>query len=194
MLSKQKENGDREFTALYFNSTAKAVFNLNKYGLSKSLQEILYKLDNWINKGSAWAIEYIKEEYINFSMYSPLSGSAYIELPGELKNSMKVLINIKNNDNKCFLWYHVRHSNLSKTHSERITKIDKKMSNDLDYKGVNFHISKKDYKKIEKKDNTCINVFCYESDLVYPVHISKQKLDDYVNLLTVIKISHLISI
>ena len=57
-----------------------------------------------------------------------------------------------------------------------------------------FIFLKKDYKKIEKKDNICINVFCYENDLVYPVHISKQKLDDYVNLLTVMKISHLISI
>ena len=64
-------------------------------------------------------------------------------MPGELKNSMKGLINIKNNDNKCFLWYLVRHLNLLKTHPERITKVDKKMSNDLDYKGVNFHISKK---------------------------------------------------
>ena len=57
-----------------------------------------------------------------------------------------------------------------------------------------FIFLKKDYKKIEKKGNICINVFCYENDLVYPVHISKQKLDDYVNLLTVMKISHLISI
>ena len=57
-----------------------------------------------------------------------------------------------------------------------------------------FIFLKKDYKKIDKKDNICINVFCYENDLVYPVHISKQKLDHYVNLLTVMKISHLISI
>ena len=57
-----------------------------------------------------------------------------------------------------------------------------------------FIFLKNDYKKIDKKDNICINVFCYENDLVYPVHISKQKLDDYVNLLTVMKISHLISI
>ena len=57
-----------------------------------------------------------------------------------------------------------------------------------------FIFLKKDSKKIDKKDNICKNVFCYENDLVYPVHISKQKLDDYVNLLTVMKISHLISI
>ena len=46
LLSKQKENGDREVTTVYFNSTAKTVINLNKYGVSKSFQEILYRLDN----------------------------------------------------------------------------------------------------------------------------------------------------
>ena len=41
-------------------------------------------------------------------------GSAYIELPDGLKNLMKGLINIKNNDNKCFLCCHIRHLNLLK--------------------------------------------------------------------------------
>ena len=84
LLSKQKENGDREFTTVYFNSTAKTVINLNNYGLNKFFQQVLYRLDNWINKGSAWAIEYIDGEYINISIYSPLSGSTYIELLDEL--------------------------------------------------------------------------------------------------------------
>ena len=32
------------------------------------------------------------------------------------------------------------------------------MANDLDYEGINFPVSKKNYEKIEKK--ICINVFC----------------------------------
>ena len=80
---------------------------------------------------------------MNISIYSPLVGSTYIELPDKLNNPMKGLINIKNNDNKCFLWCHTRHLNLVKTHPERITKEDKKMINDLDYEGINFPISKK---------------------------------------------------
>ena len=51
-LSKQKENGDREFATVYFNSAAKTVVNLHKYGIKKYFQEILYRLDHWINKGS----------------------------------------------------------------------------------------------------------------------------------------------
>ena len=59
-------------------------------------------------------------------MHSPLIGSTYIELPHEFKNPMKGLINIKSNDNKCFLWCHIRHLNFVKRHPERVTKEDKK--------------------------------------------------------------------
>ena len=55
-------------------------------------------------------------------------GSTYIKLPDELKNSMKGLINIQNNDNDCILWCHVRHSNLIDRNPRRITKEDKKNS------------------------------------------------------------------
>ena len=73
LLSKQKQNGDREFATAYFNSTAKTVIGF-KPGLDDSFQEFLYRLDNWIYEGSAWKIGYIDGEYINISIYNPLSG------------------------------------------------------------------------------------------------------------------------
>ena len=93
---------ETEFTSVYFNSTTKTVINSDKYMLDRSFQEILYQIDNWINEGSGSAIESISSEYMNISIYSPLSGISNIELPNKLKNSVKGLINIKNNDNKCF--------------------------------------------------------------------------------------------
>ena len=84
------------------------------------------------------------------------------------------MINIKNNDNKCFLWCHIRHLNPLRTHSERLAKADKNIVNDLDYKGIEFPVSKKNNIKIEQKNNICISVFCYENNLVYPVYVSDQ--------------------
>ena len=101
MLSKVRINGSIEYSPVHFNSTAKTVI-ISKFNLDKSFQEILYRIDNWINEGSGWIIESIDGEYVNISAYSPLVGNTYIELPDELKNPMKGLINIKNNDNKCF--------------------------------------------------------------------------------------------
>ena len=51
LLRKHKENGDIEIDPVYFNSTTKTAINF-KFDLHKSFQEILYKIDNWINKGS----------------------------------------------------------------------------------------------------------------------------------------------
>ena len=103
MLCKHKQNRDVHYAPVYFNSATKTVNNSDKYDLDKSFQEILYKIDNWINEGSGWIIESIEAQYVNISVYSPLIGSTYVELTDKLKNPIKGLINNKNSDNKCFL-------------------------------------------------------------------------------------------
>ena len=64
LLYNYKVDGDTEYSPVYFNSTTKTVINF-EYCLDKSLQEILYRIDNWINKGSGWIIESIDSEYVN---------------------------------------------------------------------------------------------------------------------------------
>ena len=76
------------------------MINYDKFGLDQPFQETLYRIDNWINEGSAWIIEEIHDQYLNVNTYSPLIGNTYTELPNELKHSKKGLINIQNNDNK----------------------------------------------------------------------------------------------
>ena len=51
---------------------------------------------------------------------------------------------------------------------ERITQNDKKITNDLDYDRVKFPVREKDFGKIEKKNNICINVFRFENRLTFP--------------------------
>ena len=80
LLSKHKINVDIEYAPVYFNSATKTVINSDKYDPDKSFQEILYRIDNWINEGSGWIIESIEAQYVNISIYSsPLIGSTYIE-------------------------------------------------------------------------------------------------------------------
>ena len=98
--------------------------------------------------------------------YRPTSGSSYMNLPVKLRSQKKALINIKNKDQKWFLWCHVRHINPSKKHPERIRKVDKKLVkhitnpekftqedkeliSDLDYDGIEFLVQEKDFSKIE---------------------------------------------
>ena len=113
-----------------------------------------------------------------------MSGSIYVKLPVELQHPMKGLINIQNNDNKYFMWCHVRNLNSLK-HSERISKKDKEICKNLDSNGIDFPVSKKDYGKIEDLNKINFNVFGYENKVVFPVYLSNRKFNDYLDLLLI---------
>ena len=128
-----------------------------------------------INKGSSLVIEPINDEYVNIFVFSQLSASSYIELLNKLKNSIKGLINIKNNYNKCFLWCLIR----------LLTIADKKWLIILVIKALNFLPLKKIFGKIKKKKKFFINLFCYENYLVYPVCVSIERFENCMDLLMI---------
>ena len=55
ILRKYKPNGEIELRPVYFNSTTKTVINY-KFSLKTAFQNILYRIDNWINEGSGWIV------------------------------------------------------------------------------------------------------------------------------------------
>ena len=142
VLKKCKHNGEIEFAPVYFNSFTKTVIT-HRPRLENYFQEILYMIDVWINNGSGWNVESIESQYIIISTYRPLCGSSYTDLPIELKNLKKGLINIKKKDEKYFLWCHVRHINPSKEHPERILKKTKKLLKNLIMIELSFQCKKK---------------------------------------------------
>ena len=72
MLSKCKENTDIEFAPVYSNSITNTVIGPED-NIDQSFQEVFYRIDNWISEGSGWIIESIDTEYVNTSIWSPLS-------------------------------------------------------------------------------------------------------------------------
>ena len=148
-----------------------------------SRQEILNMIDKWVSEGSGWVIDRIDSHYLNITLYKPLNGSSYIELPTELRNSKEGLIDMKNKDEQCFRWCHIRDLNLQTKYPERIKKEDKKMINELNYDGINFSVSQKHYNKVEKQNSIRINAFGQP----FPIHISKETFEDQMNLLLITK-------
>ena len=124
LLKKYKPNGEIEFAPVYFNSVIKTVIN-HRFKLENYFQEILYLIDDWINEGSGGNVESTDSQYINISTYR-LLGNSYMNLPAKLRSPRKRPINIKNKDQKCLLWCHVRHITPSKEQPERFRKIGKK--------------------------------------------------------------------
>ena len=171
----------------YFNSTTDLIINETdiKLSLQASQQQILKKISQWISEGSGWTIDSIKNHYINIVNYNPLKGSSYIKLPQELQNSAKGLINIKNEDNECFRWCHIRHLNPQKKDPQKIKKTDKTFISQLDYSNIEFPVTIKQINKIEKQNSININVFGYEEKQPYPIYISKEKFTDHMELLLI---------
>ena len=98
---------------------------------------------------------------------------------------MKGLINIKNNDNECFRWCHIRFLNPQDSHSELIKRSDKHYLEKLDYSGIEFPIKINQYNKIEKQNEININVFGYENKQPYPIYVSKEKYKNHMELLLI---------
>ena len=75
LLKKYNLNEEIEFAPVYFNSLTKIVKN-RRFKLQNSFQDILYRIDCWINsEGSGWIVESIEWQYINISTDRPLLGN-----------------------------------------------------------------------------------------------------------------------
>ena len=168
MLKKYKPNGEIEFRPVYFISTTKAAIS-HKFSLENAFQEVLYRIDNWINEGSGWIFELIKSQYINVSAYRPLSGSSYVKLPAELGSPKKGLINIKNKYQNVFcgvmLAILIPLNYIQKELQRRIENL----LMILIMMESNFLCKKKILARLKQKNNTYINIFCHEDRLTFPI-------------------------
>ena len=52
--------------------------------------------------------------------------------------------------------------------------------------GLNFPVQEKGFKKVEVQNDICVNVFGYENELVFPIYISDQKFESFMDLLLLI--------
>ena len=186
-FEKQTGREEKITKTAYFNSQPQTITNDTQIelALSSSKQAILNKIAVWISEGSGWTVLSVDNHYLNLVKYEPMKGSSYIQLPTELRHNNKGLINMKNEDNECFRWCHIRHLNPQDKDAQRIKKSDKAFVANLDYSGIEFPVTTKQYNKIEKQNEININVFGYENKQKYPIHISKEKYEDCMNLLLI---------
>ena len=143
----------RIYKTAFFNGKAKTITKASdiEHELSMSRQEILNVISKWVSEGSGWVIDRIDSHHINVTTYQPLHGSSYVELPTNLRNPKKGLINIKNKDNECFRWCHIRHLNPQKKDPQIIKKDDKQFIGELNYKGIEFPVSQNSTTKLRNK-------------------------------------------
>ena len=137
-----------------------------------SIEEKNQKLED--TDGSGWKLHSVINLKLHTVEYQPLRGSSYIELPRfiKLKNAV---VNMKNEDNKCFLWCILRALNPVENHPERIDKNLKCKIDTLNMDGIEYPVSLRDINKFESlNSNISITVLGYDTwDKIYPLRISK---------------------
>ena len=101
-----------------------------------------------------------------------------------LSRKTNAIINIKNEDDKCFLWSVLRYLHPKEIHGERLTDL-KKYENDLNFKGIDFPVKAKDITKFENNnpDLSGINVFSLnDNDKIYPLRHNQKDCQKLIDL------------
>ena len=168
----------------YFHSKTHENFESTdvKVILSQMLREIMITLANYQRNGSGW---YFKE-VISFDIYTvednKLKGDSYIPLP-EFIMRKKAIINMENEDNKCFLWSVLRYLHPIQKTAPRINDL-REYENDLNFKGIDFPGKVKDIKfENQNPDLPGINVFSVnDNNKIYPLRLNEKDCGKTIDL------------
>jgi hypothetical protein len=134
----------------------------------EAVQNILNEMEVFEMRGSLWVLNQILNLELRINKYNPLRGRSYMPLPPTLANK-KAIINVKNKDNKCFLWSVLADLHPVDTNPQRVSKY-KKWEHEFDdaLKGIKFPVILSDVSKFSKRTNISVvyghpwRVFCFD--------------------------------
>lgn len=161
--------------------------------LDSNIDEAYFKLYADISKfqrdGSGWEIEEVLHLKLSMAAYQPLAASSFIPLPYDLSRRRSIL-NIENDDQKCFLWSVLAHLYPAVNNKQRVGHY-KPYEDTLDMDGIVFPVQIKQIPKFTNQNDISVNVFGYqladdkegESSGLFPLFISDNQLETHVNLL-----------
>ena len=113
---------------------------------SKMKETVLESLAKFQTQGSYWRFHSILSRNLHTVKYVPLGGSSYIPLPKFLA-AKKAIINLKNEDDKCFKWAITQELNPIDKNSESIDKKLREKLQVLNWDGLKFPVNLSDINK-----------------------------------------------
>ena len=133
------------------------------------------RIAEFVQNGSGWSISRVDKIVLSMAVYNPTGGSSFIRTPKNLINK-KAIINVQNDDNKCFVWAVLSALHPQPRDTERLSKY-KPFEKELVIEGLEFPMKVCDIKKFEKINGTIsINVFANDEKTgVYPVYDCSEK-------------------
>ena len=160
---------------------------------SELYNEMVEEIEEEIQKvqdaeGSGWQFLKVIKLVLHTTRWEPLNGSSYIPLDPYLANK-KCLINMQNEDDKCFMWSVLRALYPKDTNPQRIDNDLKSKQNSINMKGIHYPVGLKAIDRFETQNpNISISVVGYNKvDLVHPIRISKYTGCDHDIVLLLLK-------
>ena len=152
----------------------------------EEIEEEIQKVQN--AEGSNWMFLKVIKLVLHTTRWEPLNGSSYIPLDPYLANK-KCLINMQNEDDKCFMWSVLRALYPKDTNPQRIDNDLKSKQNSINMKGIHNPVDLKAIDRFETQNpNISISVVGYNKvDLVHPIRISKYTGCDHDIVLLLLK-------
>ena len=133
-----------------------------------NISEVLEQLKNSIQKAidstiDSWQIDRFFHVVITCYTIKPPRASSYIPTPSPYNAPKCGLINIQNDDAKCFMWCMKYHQTERSKHDYKISVL-KKVEDKFNYDGVDFPASYDDIKTFEDINTVCVNVYVIGDD------------------------------
>ena len=150
------------------------------------IEEEIQKVQN--AEGSGWQFLKVIKLVLHTTKWEPIYGSSYIPLDPYLANK-KAIINMQNEDDKCFMWSVLRALYPKNNHPERIDKYLKSKQDNINMKGICYPVNLKAIDHFEHLNpNISISVLGYNKEEgVFPLKISKYTGCDYDIVLLLLK-------
>ena len=136
--------------------------------------EIAAELEGVQTVQSGWVLIEVIKLVLHTTKWEPIYGSSYIPLDPYLANK-KAIINMKNEDDKCFMWCVLRALYPKNDHPERIDKDLKSKQDIINMKGICYPVNFRAIDRFEDLNpNISISVLGYNKEEgVFPLKISK---------------------
>ena len=146
----------------------------------------MQKIDDEHLEGSGFHFQEVEEVILEIYKVRDIQASSYIELPGKYKDS-KSIINIKNNDQYCFLWCILAYLYPVEDHKDKTSNY-LMYENNLNIQGLEFPMKVKDIPKFERPNKLNIrghgiNVFELTGNVLTPIYINENYKQPQIGLM-----------
>jgi predicted component of type VI protein secretion system len=200
-----KENAWYQYQDKFDNTKAVRVTSNNISDVLRQLKDSINKAIN--NTIDSWSLDRFFYIVITCYTINPPRAASYIPTPSPYNNPKCGLVNIQNDDNKCFMWCLKYHQSEKLKNGDRVSVLSK-LDDRYKYDDIDFPVNQDDIKIFEDKNKISVNVYVIgdgdsinleylgnidyiKNDVVYLLRIEVESQSHYVYIKNIARLLNL---